>query len=95
MNIFIGSGRIVDTKPSDNGQILRFVLSVEGKTKQDRIPCLMFKPPPEVKQLLSKQGQYVELQGKVQSFSFELAGENVCRTEVVVSPHSIRSVSGR
>jgi hypothetical protein len=89
MNIFIGSGKVLDTKFANNGKILKFVLSVAGKNKQDMIPCLVFNPPPEVKQLLSKEEQYVELHGKVQNFSFELAGEKVSRTEVVVSPHSI------
>jgi len=93
MNVFIGSGRVSNMRLARNGEILRFLLVVnEGDEKsRNEVPCMIFNPSPEIKGLLTKE-PVIELQGRVRSYSFEIAGEKATRTEIIVNPKSLRDL---
>ena len=103
MNVFIGSGKIINiakTVSTNNGKIriLRFTVSAtckhnpdNDKNKTDLIPCIIYNPSKDLEDWFLKQGQdsYVEFEGRVVTFTFELIGEKTCKTEVVVNSRSL------
>ena len=107
MNIFIGSGKItsvVKTASTNNGKIriLRFTVTAiskqnpnNDKERTDLILCIIYNPSKELEDWFLKQGQgsYVEFEGRVVTYTFELIGEKTCKTEVVVNSRSLNIVT--
>ncbi len=92
MNVFVGSGMFYSARFANDGKILKFILIDEREGKaNNEIPCLIFNPDEEMKGLFAKE-RVIEFQGKVQNFSYEVAGEKVSRTEVIVNTRSIRVI---
>ena len=99
MNLFVGSGKIARANLTDGEKrILKFTLAIsennsrDGKQRTDYVPCIIYNPLDEVLDMLS-QGQEIELQGRVKTFSFEIAGEKIYKTEVVINPKSLKIFS--
>jgi uncharacterized protein YxjI len=94
MNVFIGSGEVTKVNLLNGGKILKFILAtqhIDAKQKQvvENVPCIIFNPDKETQNLLS-ENQVVELQGRVRTFSFEVAGEKNYKTEVLVNQRSLK-----
>ena len=95
MNVCILSGRL--SQPGvvrgTETKVLAFTLETKSGgnngEKNERtalVPCVMFNPPPKLEGLLtSSDGDVcIELQGRVETSSFEARGERHERTEVIV-----------
>ena len=98
MNTCILSGHLANNavvKGSET-KVLWFVLETrqngdgQKKDRVSNVPCVMFNPSKEVEELLSTSGKGipVELQGRVQSSSYEAKGERRLNTEVIVFNHT-------
>ena len=94
MNVFVGSGKVVRANLIEGGrEILKFTLAIaqnySQQEKVDYVPCIIFNPSDEAKEIIS-EGQEVELQGGVRTFRFEITGEVNYRTEVSVNQRSLK-----
>lgn len=89
MNIFIGSGRVSDVSLVKEGEILKFLLVIDGKGNNGKnaIPCTIFKPSPEIKESLAQEPA-VELIGWVRNYVFENSGTS--KTEIIVNLKSLK-----
>ena len=99
MNLFIGSGKIIRAKLIEGERkILKFTLAIttnnsnQGKQRTDYVPCLIYSPQEGILDIFSDENK-IELQGKVKTFSFEVAGEKTYRTEVVVNQKSLKMLN--
>ena len=97
MNVFIGSGKVTKINLLNGRmEMLKFTLAIrEDNAKQEReridlVPCIIYKPTEKVQSLLH-EGKNVELQGKVRTFSFDIAGETTAKTEIVVNQSSLKN----
>lgn len=100
MNVCAIAGRLVRdavVKGADKKVLLFTVAAKSGYDegeKKDRVnyvPCAVFNPSPELEKALVNggKGTFVELEGRVQSNSYETKGERKFATEVVVFNRSI------
>ena len=96
MNVFIGSGEVTKVNLlTGERKMLKFALAIpvnnsnQAKERIDYVPCMIYNPTDEVQRLLT-QGKKLELQGRVQTYSFEIAGETICKTQVVVNQRSLK-----
>jgi single-stranded DNA-binding protein len=66
----------------------------EQKDRVNYVPCAVFNPSPELEQALVNEGKgtYVELEGRVNSTSYEANGERKFTTEVVAFNRSINVI---
>ena len=96
MNVFIGTGEVTNVNLlTGERKMLKFTLAILGnnsdqtKERIDYVPCIIYNPTEEVKRLLI-QGRKLELQGRVQTYSFEIAGETTSKTQVVINQRSLK-----
>lgn len=93
MNLFIGIGRIVDA--SLDGKALRFSLAIRQGEKLYRVPCLVFDPDQETKELveqLQASEQIVWLQGRITVYEYEYQGKARRKIEVLTYARSIKVI---
>ena len=67
----------------------------EAKERSAYVPCVLFNPSPELETALVQGGKnkYVELQGRINSSSYEANGERRFVTEVVVFNRTLSLVN--
>lgn len=98
MNAVCLSGYI--TRVVANGEnVLRFAVVAKhgyskkkGEKLKEYIPCCLFKPSEKVKDLLSKEGLFLELRGRISSSKYEKDGETKFSTQVIVDPASLNFI---
>ncbi len=95
MNVCILSGKIVKNALARGSDPKTLTFTLESKygynenEKRDRVafvPCVLFKPEPEVEALLTTQGEglFVELEGRLSGANPDANGGRKFNTEVIV-----------
>lgn len=90
MNIFAGTGRIIDAEVK--GKVLKFNL-VEEQGKPCFIPCVIFDFDEEDKnyiEQLQAGKNIVWLKGRVASYDYEYNGKSIRKIEIVSYASSIK-----
>lgn len=99
MNRFVGVGRLPRNAmlAGSEKQVLRFTLATpNGQGRKGPysayVPCVVFKPSPELASLLAEKGKgmVLALEGRVNTSRFESKGQTRYSTEVIVDERSIR-----
>ena len=88
------------TKAVISGEnVLRFgVVAKHGYSKKkgqkltELIPCVLFSPSQKVRDILSKEGVFLELRGRIASSKYEKDGETKYSTQVIVDPGSLNLI---
>ena len=92
MNIFTGIGKIEDT--SMNGRVLKFTFDV-FQDKPCKIPCVLFDPNDEVKELIRQlqvKKKLVWLQGKAASYEFDYNDKTIRKLEIIAYHKNIKEI---
>jgi single-stranded DNA-binding protein len=100
MNICAIAGRLARNAvvKGTEKKVLMFTVETrsggEDGDKNERVcfvPCIVFNPSPELERQLVTDGKglHVELEGRINSSSYEVNGERKFQTEVVVFNRSI------
>jgi single-strand DNA-binding protein len=64
----------------------------KGQKLTEYIPCCLFNPSEKVRDLLSKEGLFLELRGRISSSKYEKDGETKYSTQVIVDPASLNVI---
>jgi len=92
MNIFAGTGRIIDAEIK--GKVLKFNLASE-QGKPCFIPCVIFDFDADDKnyiEQLQTTKSIVWLKGRLASYDYEFNGKNIRKVEVVSYASNIKPV---
>lgn len=101
MNVVTLTGRLVQNAVvfGKDNETMKFTVASSGgydsssqEARVDYVPCVMFRAPEKLRQLLVAQGKGkpVELQGKVSTSSYEQQGVKRYATEVIVDARNFQ-----
>ena len=89
MNRFLGTGRMTkdaDIRVSESTTVARFTIAIDRKFKKgetDFISCVAFGKTAEFMEKYTHKGMKLEIEGRIQTGSYEKDGKKVYTTDVI------------